>query len=280
MLGTDYSFIPILTSEAGSCLTAANWREAGICTASYYLDSLLLKPGQELLKKITDFRKYLGWTGRLVLNGRNCIAKQDGIYKLTSPFDGSKIKLTYVELIDLIQQLKPDAVILPQNIVQNYPEIWSNWDDSIMPFIHEEDLLRIEVQRVHGVSINIMQADHLDNQIDRLLRWSKYPCYIMGDLNHIQMAHLKKLGMRLVESNAPAKDAINGQMYVKDSIIDLTDNLCEMMFEPINNGCACPTCSQQLTKAYLHHLLQQTPLLCQRLLIQHNIYVAQRCIVD
>ena len=45
-----------------------------------------------------------------------------------------------------------------------------------------------------------------------------------------------------------------------------------MQFETIDPECTCPTCSQQFTKAYLHHLLQQTPLLCHRLLIQHNVF--------
>ena len=63
MLNAVQQFIPVLTSEAGLCLTAANWQEVKVNSIAYYLDDLLLKPGYALLKKIPDLSRYLAWGG-------------------------------------------------------------------------------------------------------------------------------------------------------------------------------------------------------------------------
>ena len=59
--------------------------------------------------------------------------------------DLNKIKLTAPELIELIQHLKPDAVILPKNILKDCPQIWDNWLDSIVPFFFADDLQNLDI---------------------------------------------------------------------------------------------------------------------------------------
>ena len=82
---------------------------------------------------------------------------------------------------------------------------------------------------------------------------------------------LRRLGVEYVSSNVPASDACNGRIYSDDGLIVLKDDAYRMDFNTIDKTCSCPTCDQQLTRAYLHHLFDHTPLLCQRFLIQHNI---------
>ena len=89
------------------------------------------------------------------------------------------------------------------------------------------------------------------------------------------MQDLIKAGVQIVESDKPASDACSGVVYSSEGDISILDATFEMQFEPIDAGCECPTCSQQFTRAYLHHLLQHTPLLCQRLLVQHNVHYCQ-----
>ena len=62
-------FVPVLTSLAGSCLTAANWQEAGVHRASFHLAALLMKPGYDLLKTLPNLAAYVAWDESLVLNG-------------------------------------------------------------------------------------------------------------------------------------------------------------------------------------------------------------------
>ncbi len=76
----------------------------------------------------------------------------------------------------------------------------------------------------------------------------------------------------MFESKNPVEDALNGKMYVQGVSVSLLDESERTVFEVLDKDCRCPTCQQGLTRAYLHHLYTQTPLLCQRLLIQHNVF--------
>lgn len=79
---------------------------------------------------------------------------------------------------------------------------------------------------------------------------------------------------RYIESDKPAVDAMQAIVYNREGEINLRDKDYAHQHQPIDPCCHCPSCSQQLTRAYLHHLLMQTPLLCQRFLIQHNVFQA------
>ncbi|CAM2780578.1 queuine tRNA-ribosyltransferase [Legionella steigerwaltii] len=272
MLTAVQNFIPVLTSEAGLCLTTANWQEAEITAASYSLERLLYKPGQDGLKKITNLSHYLVWPGVLVLNAVSLVVNKEGIYTLKSPYDGSKIKFTLADLLGLIQHLKPNAVILPQKIVQDFPQIWDNWNDAIVPFMHVNDLEKHKVDKHHGIYFNVLHE--LD--WEQLNRWSHVPRYIMGRFDPELIWRLRDKGIGFIETDEPAHAALQGKVYSRAGDVDLMDSKTQMQFELIDADCVCPTCSQQFTRAYLHHLLQHTPLLCQRFLIQHNVFYVQK----
>ena len=268
MLAAVQNFIPVVTTEAGLCLTAENWKEAKVNAVSYSIESLLHKPGIALLKSLPDLAHYLGWSGSIILNASMLVANKEGIYTLRSPYDGSKLKLTVIELIDLLLHLKPNAVILPKNCAQDYPQIWDNWVDSITPFLSVSDLQRQDVPRAHGAYFNYTN----ESVLDELDQWSHLPRYVAGDFEPELIQRLRAKEIEFIETDEPAKAAINGRVYSHSGVVDLTDGITRMQFEVIDSECACPVCAQQFTKAYFHHLLQHTPLLCQRLLIQHNAF--------
>ena len=110
--------------------------------------------------------------------------------------------------------------------------------------------------------------------MEQLKRWSHVPRYVTGHLSLDVMKLLKNEGVEFIESDEPALAAMQGMVYSQQGTVNLREDLTEMQFEAIDADCACPTCSAQLTKAYLYHLLLHTPLLCQRFLIQHNVYYA------
>ena len=76
----------------------------------------------------------------------------------------------------------------------------------------------------------------------------------------------------LIETDEPGQDALQGIVYETVNKINLADSTYSMDFKLIDNDCECPTCAQNFTRAYLHHLYHHTPLLCQRFLIQHNVF--------
>lgn len=268
MLTTKQTFIPLLTTNAGLCLTLANWQEVEVSTASYSLEHLLYKPGLELLKKIENPKAYLACPGDMVLNATSLMANREGYFILKSPYDGSKIKCFLMDVIELIHHLKPNAVILPKNILEDVPEIWTHWHDSIMPFLHPEDLKNQPIEKDYGVYFNAV--DQVDwNQLEQ---WAHKPRYLMGQFEPELIHSLSTKGIEWVETDEPAQAALQGLVYTQTGSINLANSETSLQFEPIEEHCACPTCAQGFTKAYLHHLFHHTPLLCQRLLIQHNLY--------
>lgn len=271
MLAAVQRFIPVLTSEAGLCLTTENWQEVRVRSASYALERLLHKPGRDELKKIADLVRYLGCPGILVLNATSFVANKEGVYLFKSPYDGSKITCTYLELIELIHHLKPQAVLLPKKILQEYPHIWDNWNESITPFIHEKDLEMPILAQSHGVYFDNLKEVHWEY----LDQWSHVPRYVLGYFGPEVLKELHQKGIEFIETDEPAKTAIEGRVYSQSGIVDLMDERTRVEFETIDSSCSCPTCTQQFTKAYLHHLFQHTPLLCYRFLIQHNVFYAQ-----
>ncbi|AMP89363.1 queuine tRNA-ribosyltransferase [Legionella pneumophila] len=275
MLNTNQNFVPVLNTEAGLCLTAANWQEIKITTASCYLDLLLLKPGYSLLNKVTDFTKYLGWSGHLVINASRLVSDKNGMVILISPYDGSRIKLTNSELVHLILHIKPAAVLLPETIMNSFSGIWDQWDDTVVPYLPAAQVETMKIPEKHGVYFNLSEAKCNDDFLSQLQKWSEFPLYLTGhiDTDLIENLNLKK--SILIESDEPAKNAVQGIAYSRDGNINLMDESQALNFELIDDSCSCPTCSEQLTRAYLHHLLANTPLLCQRFLIQHNTYYVQ-----
>ncbi|ARM34919.1 tRNA-guanine transglycosylase [Legionella longbeachae] len=272
MFAVTQNYIPILTSEAGLCLTSKNWQEVNVTAASYSLESLLCKPGIEVLKKITDIGHYLACPGFVIFNGMSLVVNKEGLVVLKSPYDGSKIKVTLFDLLELIQHLNPKAVILPKNILNNVPQFWDHWNGSIFPFFHQNDVEKQNISQPYGIYFN---AENSKLDWEQLARWPNIPRYISGSFEPGYIQELTHQGVEFVETDEPAKDALQGKVYTQSGAIDLTDLNTQMQFEPIDAKCICPTCSQQFTRAYLHHLLQHTPLLCQRFLIQHNVFYVQ-----
>ncbi len=266
MLMTAENFIPVITSEAGLCLTAQEWQEAKVTTVSYSLEFLLHKPGKEILNKIQNLSNYVGWSGQLVLNAMSLTANKEGNYWLRSPYDGSKLMLTGDELIELILRLRPDAILLPKKIILDYPAIWENWIDTIIPFVHADDIQDDAlVKPFSGVYFN-------DPKDKRLEQWRHLSRYVTGATAVSEIQALRANGIDFIETNEPANSALHGKVYCRSGLVDLKNKDMELQFSVIDESCGCPVCSQKLTKAYFHHLLQHTPLLCQRFLIQHNTF--------
>lgn len=84
----------------------------------------------------------------------------------------------------------------------------------------------------------------------------------------IAVESLKSYGV----SNQSAEDACLGIVYTQAGTIDLRESNMATDFELLDSNCNCSTCRNKLTRSYLSHLMANTPLLAQRLLIIHNVY--------
>lgn len=211
--------VPFATTQAGACLTWANWQEAGVRALAFEMDALLIKPGIERLMKVGKLKAWYSWTGQVILDAKTYTADKLGNYTFRSPYDGAMIQISFSALHALILQLEPDYLI---------PSV----DFQLQMQARKMDL---------PATIKLLTNDN-----------------------------------RLLVTDLPAADAMQGKLYVDAGRISILDHRYTEDFTPIDEGCDCPCCKQAFTRAYLHHLLMQTPLLCQRFLIQHNVHYFQK----
>ena len=263
-------FIPVLTTEAGRCLTTANWQDVGVKAAEFDLTSLLMKPGLAVLAALPDLSTYTGWAAPSVLNATMPGSNRDGGYTIRSEYDGSRTHYTVDDILNLISQLRPQMVIMPHGSRQ----VWRSLSDSIMPFFFVDDLPE-QADRPYGVYFYYDTTMSILSLVQAVQKYQDMPCYVGGELSLPLMNELAEYGVQFLSSDVPAREACQGVVYYKDVTFSLKHDDQTTNFDVIDDQCHCPTCVQKLSCAYLHHLLEHTPLLCQRFLIQHNIY---RCL--
>src|SRR3990167_3044622 len=238
---SDCCLIPVLSSQAGVCLTLDNWQQAGALRGVYSLEALLTKPGMSVLREFSDLRHYTAWPGTLILNACLPVVSATGDYLVRSPYDGSVIRISKKELFELISHLQADYVVWPTRIPDE--SIFSNATSRfIVPGInHFED----------GQSLFYSMGEASLDEAEALLTSdSTTPIWF--------------------ESDKPAFDALQGKIYVSAGVFNLLESRYRDDFSPLDGVCGCFTCQEGYTRAYLHHLLQQAPLLAQRFLILHN----------
>ncbi len=270
----DSTFVPILTTAAGRCLTLVNWQEVGIKMAAYDLSALLMKPGFDLLSALPDLATYVGWQGDVVLNASMPAMDRAGGYTLRSEYDGSRRRYTLVDILALIRQLKPQQVILPLAFSHQDKSAWRELPDSVLAFLPAGELPE-QTSSAYGVYFHHEAGASFSTLLQRIRKHEGIPCYVDGELSLSMMQLLGTLGVHYTASNLPARDACLGVVYCMGGAFSLTDDTQRLDFGVIDAQCHCPTCEQQLTRAYLHHLFEHAPLLCQRFLIQHNVAVVR-----
>lgn len=267
-------YVPVLTSPAGSCLTMANWQASGVQFASFDLASLLVKPGWDVLHKLSHLSTYVACPGRLILNMTMLTLRKEGYYRIHSPYDGQKLSFTLSDLLSLVIQLQPDMLILPQGVSPECVEFCRLLPESVLLIASVADVHKGKFcDRACGLYFSYKkQSDLTDVLLKHVAQYPGLPWYVAGDLDFPLMRRLAAEGVSWVETDIPARDACAGFVYSSEGVLALQSTHFAMQHELIDASCACPTCGQGLTRAYLHHLLANTPLLCQRFLLQHNVF--------
>lgn len=265
------TFIPKLSTQAGACLTMANWQEVGIEYVAFSLAALLVKPGLDVLKQYSSLHAYVGWEKKLVLNASTLIINKQGKCQIRSNFDGGCLKFDFSELISLMVQWAPDFLLLPkifpvEQLSQLIPLL-----KGTRIFVHAAMPLSWENDKELGV--------YIDESVQDLKTVSLEFQPFQDRMKYLISAHdikaysiLSTLDLHFIESDKPALDAMEGLVYTPNKNISIADSSQSMCFDKIDEFCKCPTCQQSLSRAYLSHLYSHTPLLCQRFLIQHNVF--------
>lgn len=258
----DYRYAQqFLATPASSCLTNQELASIDVNILSLSLPSLLLKPGYEFLVKLEDMHNYFAWVNTLVVNGSELSASKSGKFQLVSAIDGSKCSFTAQQIVELISNLQADLVLLPSGLSDNFTPS------------HKYFLPYTEYKTGFGAYFSVTE-DNFSQVSMKIAELSEVPKYVCADLSldlHLQLASLPNLH---IENIKFAEDAFKGQIYRANNRHSILEDNCEHEFEKLVDECSCYTCSKGYTVAYLHHLFKHTPLLCQRLLILHNVFYA------
>jgi queuine tRNA-ribosyltransferase len=187
------------------------------------------------------------------------------------------MQYTVEDIVKVISSLQPTIVMLPENLIQFLPLQNLPLPESVGLIVPYTERRKFSADNRQTKTYKICSNDHKgEMELSALfVKGQETPDYVVGDLSLAQMLVLAQQGVAYIESDIPAREACLGRVYCGEGVISIDNAEFAMQFEVIDKDCLCPTCTQLFTRAYLHHLLGQTPLLCQRLLVQHNIHYCQ-----
>lgn len=97
------------------------------------------------------------------------------------------------------------------------------------------------------------------------------PRYAMGLGTPPQMLEMVARGVDMFDCVLPTRLARNGTAFTSAGTINLKNAPYARDPGPIEEGCACPCCSQ-FTRAYLRHLVKAEEILGMRLITLHNLH--------
>ena len=103
--------VPIVSTQAGSCLTMQNYFAAGVKVIAYELSVLLFKPGMRVLSHCQSLAEYLGWSGKVVILIDLPPKNSKDLYRIISPYDGQKLVFDDTQLAIWLEQLKGDPIL-------------------------------------------------------------------------------------------------------------------------------------------------------------------------
>jgi queuine tRNA-ribosyltransferase len=248
-MNSNKNISPIFEDCQSSCLTNQDLILAGVTTISLNLKNLLIRPGKDFLQNTPDIRKFFAWEKGVVLNCSSLEPNAQNMFNIISEIDGSKFIFSSGEILELIQNLFVDMIVYPQIV-------YTKTDNT------KQEMAVFQQQNYHND----------DDVLDFINKNKDLPRYLIG---HFGLSLLRKFagynGL-FIENHKPSKDGYHGIFYRNMEENSILEEKWEFDFSRLDANCNCYTCSSGYTCSYLHHLLQNTPLLAQRLLISHNVF--------
>ena len=97
------------------------------------------------------------------------------------------------------------------------------------------------------------------------------PVYLMGVGTPANILEGIERGIDFFDCVYPSRNARHAHLYTNFGKINLLNARYETDENPIEPGCACPTC-QRYSRSYIRHLLKAKEMLGMRLCVLHNLY--------
>ncbi|HEU4622282.1 MAG TPA: tRNA guanosine(34) transglycosylase Tgt [Burkholderiaceae bacterium] len=126
---------------------------------------------------------------------------------------------------------------------------------------------------IGGLSVGEPKEDMLrilDHTAPRLP--ADRPRYLMGVGTPEDLVAGVSAGIDMFDCVMPTRNARNGHLFTRFGDLRLRNARYRNDLRPLDPTCACPTCSNGYTRAYLHHLDRANEILGARLNTLHNLH--------
>ena len=101
------------------------------------------------------------------------------------------------------------------------------------------------------------------------------PRYLMGVGKPEDIVEAVARGIDMFDCVMPTRNARNGHYFTSFGQVRIRNARYAKDLRPIEPGCACPTCSQGFSRAYLRHLDRCNEILASMLATAHNLHYYQ-----
>ncbi len=105
------------------------------------------------------------------------------------------------------------------------------------------------------------------------------PRHLLGIGEPIDLFMGVERGIDFFDCVAPTRMARHGTVYTASGRLNLMNEKCQTVFEPIESGCQCYTCAN-FTQSYVAHLFRAKEMLAATLASIHNIYFINKLVQD
>ena len=116
----------------------------------------------------------------------------------------------------------------------------------------------------HDVMINTLKSS-----INYLPR--EKPRYLMGVGYPKDIIEAVRLGVDMFDCVIPTRSGRTGKLFTKTGTINIKNSRHKNDPRPIEEGCSCKVCTNNISRAYLHHLFNTNEMLGSIYLTIHNI---------
>ena len=116
----------------------------------------------------------------------------------------------------------------------------------------------------HEVMINTLKSS-----INYLPR--EKPRYLMGVGYPKDIIEAVRLGVDMFDCVIPTRSGRTGKLFTKTGTINIKNSRHKNDPRPIEEGCSCKVCTNNISRAYLHHLFNTNEMLGSIYLTIHNI---------
>ena len=101
------------------------------------------------------------------------------------------------------------------------------------------------------------------------------PRYLMGVGKPDDIVEAVRRGIDMFDCVLPTRSGRTGQAFTADGPINIRNARFAEDQDPLEPGCACPTCTK-FERAYVHHLVRSGEILGAMLMTEHNLWFYQR----